>query len=156
MSWNTENGHPQGQVCPPGAGKLSLDGQAPRRPLVLIVDDHEDAVQMHDHFLTSAGFDTCATSASLDVLEMAVRRRPDVVLTDIRMPFVDGWTILRTLREHPLTADTPVVVLTGDTDAVSVRRGDGCDAVLQKPCPLPDVEQTLRAVLGARSRSDER
>lgn len=123
----------------------------PKRPLVLIVDDHEDAVQMHDRFLSMAGFDTCSTTDSLGALEMAVRRRPDVILTDIRMPFVDGWTILRTLKEHPLTGTTPVVVLTGDTGAISRRRGDGCEAFLQKPCPLPVVADTLRAVLDHRA-----
>ena len=141
-----------GQTTPPCAKKLVGEHQSvPRRPLVLIVDDHEDAVQMHDHFLSMDGFDTCSTTASLDALEIAVRRRPDVILTDIRMPFVDGWTIVRTLKEHPLTEATPVVVLTGDTDVISRRRGDGCEAFLQKPCPLPVVAETLRAVLEQRA-----
>ncbi len=117
----------------------------------MVVDDHHDVLTMYTEFLAMSGFDTCGTSTAMHAIEMAVRERPDVILTDLNMPFVDGWTIVRTLKEHPLTAHIPIVVLTGDADALTSERADAskCSAFLTKPC-LPQVmADTLRSVLVA-------
>ncbi len=127
----------------------------PRLPLVLIVDDHVDALQMYTDYLGASGFDTCGTSTAMHAIELAVTRRPDVVLTDIQMPFVDGWTILRTLSEHPLTKSTPVVVISGDADALTHTHADRCAALLTKPCPPRVMVEALRAVLASANRSSD-
>lgn len=118
-----------------------------QRPLVMIVDDDADALDLTAAFLQTSGFDTCETSTAMHAIEMAVTRRPDVILTDVSMPFVDGWTILRTLQEHPLTSQTPIVLMTGHTDEATRQRAvtAGCRAFLTKPCPPDLLVDTLRA-----------
>ncbi len=119
----------------------------------MVVDDQDDVLTMHSEFLALSGFDTCGTSTAMHAIEMAITERPDVILTDLRMPFVDGWTIVRTLKEHPLTAHIPIVVLTGDPDALNSERADAsrCRALLTKPCPPRIVAETVRSVLGVSS-----
>ncbi len=80
---------------------------------------------------------------------MAVTRRPDVILTDLSMPFVDGWTLLRTLKQHPVTAQIPVVVLTGHDDIQHRQRAQdaGSIAFLATPCDPALLARTLREAL---------
>ena len=119
------------------------------RPLVMIVDDDTDALEMNAAFLQTVGFDTCTTSAALHAIEMAVTRRPDAIVTDLSMPFVDGWTILRTLQEHPLTKTIPIVLITGYADVATRQRAAtaGCHAFLAKPCRPDLLVDTLRSLL---------
>ena len=121
------------------------------RPLLMIVDDDVDGLEMWSEFLATQGFEVCGTSTALHAIELAVTRRPDVILTDVAMPLVDGWTILTTLREHPLTAKTPIVVMTGRTDPESrneaVRRG--CSGFVTKPCDPQALAQILHSKVAA-------
>jgi CheY-like chemotaxis protein len=119
-------------------------------PLLMIVEDQEDALELLSAYMATQGFAVCGTSTALHAIELAVTRRPDVILTDVSMPFVDGWTILTTLREHPLTAKTPIVVMTGRTDPEARQEAErrGCSAFLTKPSDPLTLTRTLHAVLG--------
>ena len=121
------------------------------RPLLMIVEDDADGLEMWGEFLSTQGFEVCGTSTALHAIELAVTRRPDVILTDVAMPLVDGWTILTTLREHPLTARTPIVVMTGRTDAESRRQAErrGCSGFVTKPCDPQALAQLLHSTLAA-------
>lgn len=113
----------------------------------MIVDDDVDGLEMWSEYLSTQGFDVCGTSTALHAIELAVTRRPDVILTDITMPLVDGWTILTTLREHPLTAKTPIVMMTGRTDPASRSEAErrGCSGYVIKPCDPHALAQMLHA-----------
>ena len=119
----------------------------------MVVDDDADALAMSMEWLSLNGFETCGTSQALHAIELAVTTRPDVILTDVNMPFVDGLTILRTLKEHALTAHIPIVLQTGDAMALERCRAHAIDAValLQKPCRPEVIVDTLRAALAARA-----
>ena|SRR6187549_812307 len=123
---------------------------APPLPLLMIVEDHADSLEMLSAFMATQGFTVCGTSTALEAIELAVTRRPDVILTDVTMPFVDGWTILTTLREHPLTAKTPIVIMTGRSDPEAQKEAErrGCSAFVTKPCDPRLLAQTLHAMLG--------
>ena len=119
----------------------------------MVVDDDADAVAMYTEWLSLHGFDACGTSTALHAIELAVTWRPDVILTDVNMPFVDGLTILRTLKEHALTSRTPVVLLTGDARVLERWRERSIDAaaVLAKPCRPDVIVDTLRQALATRA-----
>jgi len=123
---------------------------SPPLPLLMIVEDHADSLDMLSAFMATQGFAVCGTSTALEAIELAVTRRPDVILTDVTMPFVDGWTILTTLREHPLTAKTPIVIMTGRSDPEAHKEAErrGCSAFVTKPCDPQLLAQTLHAMLG--------
>jgi CheY-like chemotaxis protein len=78
--------------------------------------------------------------------------RPDVILLDLRLPDLSGQEILRQLRSQPRTADIPVVVVTGCTDAARVLRGARIQVadVLVKPVSEPQLCQAVDQVLAER------
>ena len=81
------------------------------RPKLLIVDDEADARQMLDYNFTAAGFDVITADSGDAALRFAALHKPDVILLDIILPGMDGFTVCRRLRDQPATARTPVVVL---------------------------------------------
>jgi CheY-like chemotaxis protein len=78
-------------------------------------------------------------------LELARARRPALILLDINLPDMDGWAVLRCLREHPATRDIPVVAVSANAMPADVERGKaaGFDAYLTKPL---DVQKLLDVV----------
>lgn len=112
-----------------------------RRPVVLIVDDHQDTCDMYSEFLRVAGFATAQATDGMDGLAQACTQVPDVVVTDmvLRGP-MDGLTLTRRLRHDARTRHVRIIVLTGRTfqfDREEAERA-GCDVFLTKPC-LPDA-----------------
>ena len=72
--------------------------------------------------------------------------RPDVIVLDLAMPRVDGWTVLKNVRESSVTADITVVVVSGLTDSRDEAYYAGCDAYLWKPCPPEVLYLQIRAL----------
>lgn len=124
------------------------------RPLILIIDDDPDIVGI----LAAALGDTYAVITAGDGLDgyaLACQRRPAVILLDVLMPVVDGWTVLQKLRSNPAMSNCSVVVITA-VEPEGVRR-DGekhqVFEVIHKPVNVPEVRRVLaRAV--HRTRPD--
>lgn len=92
----------------------------PTRPLVLIVDDHDDTREMYVASLASFGFDVIAVADHAQACSQAWESHPDIVVTDLTLCDVDGWQLLHDLKREAQTRDIPVVLLTGH-DAPSWR-----------------------------------
>jgi two-component system cell cycle response regulator DivK len=90
----------------------------------------------------------------LQALERAFEVVPDVVVTDLNIPGIDGYELTRRLKQDPRTAAIPVLAMTGyaafAADPVRARRA-GCDAVLEKPCSPEDLEAAVCSLI-AESR----
>jgi CheY-like chemotaxis protein len=109
-------------------------------PLVLIVEDYEDARAMYAEFLKLSGFRVAEAVNGVEALQLAFDLRPDVILMDLALPRLDGWEATRQLKADARTRHIPVVALTGHALASHVEsaRQAGCDAFVSKPC-LPDA-----------------
>jgi DNA-binding response OmpR family regulator len=124
---------------------------AKRRPSadalsVLIVDDDADARRMYAEYLRLKGWVTFTASDGRSGIDKATELTPDVVVLDLAMPRVDGWTVLKYLRESSWTAHIVVVIVTAMTNMRDEAFHAGCDAYLVKPC-LPEVLwQQIRAL----------
>jgi CheY-like chemotaxis protein len=122
-------------------------------PLVLVVEDYQDAREMYAAYLQYAGFRVAEATNGLEAIEQSVTLRPDIILMDLALPKVDGWEATRRLKEDERTRDIPIVALTGHAlagHAEGARRA-GCDAFVTKPC-LPDaLVAEIRRMLAARS-----
>jgi DNA-binding response OmpR family regulator len=81
------------------------------RPKLLIVEDEAEALQLLDYNFSAAGFEVITTESGEAALRLAVRHKPDIILLDIMLPDMDGFSVCRQLRARPATAHTPVVVL---------------------------------------------
>lgn len=119
------------------------------RPLVLLVDDFEDARIIYGVYLRYHGLGVAEASNGADAIEIARRLRPDVVLMDLSMPLVDGWEATRELKGDATTSHIPIVALTGHAlkGFEEGARRAGCDAVITKPCTPADLLAHLRAIL---------
>lgn len=122
---------------------------------VLLVEDDLDGRRLCAEWLTGAGFHVQEAHNGLQALERALEARPDVVVTDLHIPGIDGFELTRRLKRDPRTQGIPVVAVTGFvTFASDPGRAEraGCDAMLPKPYLPEDLEAAIRALIEERSR----
>lgn len=124
------------------------------RPLVLVVEDYQDAREMYSEYLRFSGFDVIEASNGLEAIDQATAQQPDIVLMDLALPKMDGWEATRQLKADARTKEIPIVALTGHAlagHADSAQKA-GCDAFVTKPC-LPDaLVAEIQKMLGAGRR----
>jgi CheY-like chemotaxis protein len=108
------------------------------KPVVLVVDDDMDARQIYRDYLTVMGCQVYTARDGMIGVEIAKRRKPDVIVMDLSMPRLNGWAATAQLKQVPATCAIPIIVVS----AVPTSRGDaqaaGVDGFLSKPC-LPEL-----------------
>ncbi|HEX5758117.1 MAG TPA: diguanylate cyclase [Thermoanaerobaculia bacterium] len=120
---------------------------------VLIVDDSEVTRAVLARTLRGAGFAVLEAHDGVDGAVQALRELPDLVVTDIEMPHLEGFPLLRLLKSDPATAHIPVLVLTGETGIASRfwSLRTGADAYLTKDHEPRELLETVeRLALAAR------
>jgi CheY-like chemotaxis protein len=118
----------------------SMTTEVKDSPLVLVVEDYQDAREMYTEYLRYAGFRVAEASNGYEAVEKASALLPDIILMDLALPRMDGWEATRRLKRDERTRHIPVVALTGHAlsgHAESASQA-GCDAFVTKPC-LPDA-----------------
>jgi putative two-component system response regulator len=116
---------------------------------ILAVDDSKSNI---DLLLDMLG-EEYEISVALDgeaALEIAMEEQPDLVITDVVMPGMDGFEVLRSLRENPKTADIPVIFMSGNHEEQEVKKGmeAGAADYLNKPLERENVRESVQKVLG--------
>jgi two-component system, cell cycle response regulator DivK len=132
---------------------------------VMIVEDNELNMKLFHDLLEAYGYRTIGTRNGFEVLDLARKRRPDLILMDIQ-PEVSGLEVTKWLKEDPELQAIPVVAVTAFAmggDEERIREG-GCQAYLSKPISVTKFIETIRRFLGvgqsmpavSRSRQAER
>src|SRR4030095_3019746 len=116
-------------------------------PTVLVIDDDVDARRMYAEYLRANGCVVFTAADGRSGIDKTNDLCPDVVVLDLAMPRVDGWTVLKTIRETSLTQQLPVVVVTAVAETRDTAFTMGCDAYLTKPCVPDTLWQQVRAVM---------
>lgn len=113
-------------------------------PVVLIAEDDEDIALILTRLLKRAGYTVLHAPDGQRAFELAVANRPEVLLTDLGMPRMDGLELTRAIREHAELRNMPIVMLSGH-----LHPGDGeptaagvC-VVLLKPCPNDKLREVV-------------
>jgi two-component system cell cycle response regulator DivK len=122
-------------------------------PLVLVVEDYQDAREMYCAYLQFSGYRVAEATNGLEAIEKALELMPDIILMDLALPKVDGWEATRRLKSDERTKHIPIVALTGHalSGFADGARAAGCDAFVTKPC-LPDaLVAEVRRMLAARN-----
>ena len=132
---------------------VSPERLAPPVPLVLLVDRDIDTRSLYRHSLTQCGWRVEEADDGREALAKAILRHPNLVVTETRLPFIDGYALCELLRRDPETHNVGIVVLTADAFPAQVERARavGADSVLVKPC-LPDQLQAELQRLFAESQ----
>ena len=120
-------------------------------PLILVVDDYEDAREMYAEYLRFCGFRVAEARNGNEALEQAFTLMPDPILMDLSLPGMDGWEATRQLKADERTRNIPVVALTGHAlaGASEGARRAGCDSFVTKPCLPDDLVVEVRRMLNA-------
>jgi len=119
-----------------------------KRCTVLLVDDISDSREMYAFFLRASGYAVHEAADGGDAVDIALEFRPDVIVMDLSLPSMDGWTAIATLSASPETARIPVVVLSAHTFPADEQRAReaGAAAFLAKPCPPDELARHVRRV----------
>ena len=136
---------------------MTVTGAEPRSPRrILVVDDERNIRYSLHRALAKAGYDVTLASSGEEAIDLIEHQRFALVLTDIKMPGVDGLTVMRRTKE--LAPDTAIILLTGYAtleSAIEALRQGAIDYLI-KPCSVRNVLYSVEKGLGAREKSVRR
>jgi CheY-like chemotaxis protein/chemotaxis signal transduction protein len=121
------------------------------RPTVLVVEDSVGVRELQRVILEGAGYDVLTAVDGLDGAGRLTGEPPDLVLSDVEMPGMDGFTLTRTIRRTPRWADVPVVIMTSRGDAADQRAGLDAGAsayLLKSEFDQHELIDTVRRLVG--------
>ena len=112
---------------------------------VLYIEDNPGNRMLVQRVLMAEGYEVIAAANAADGLKLAEREKPHVILVDINLPEVDGYTVTAQLRKMPDLGRVPIIALTAN-----VMKGDrektlaaGCDGYIQKPIDIDQFPKQL-------------
>jgi DNA-binding response OmpR family regulator len=124
---------------------------------ILVVDDQRPVLEMTAGLLRALGYEVVTAQDGEAALERVRSRNPDLVVSDIMMPGMDGYELCRRLRTDPATALLPVVLVTSLDPASERVKGieAGADDFLSKPVNWPELFARVRRLLRVKQLQDE-
>jgi signal transduction histidine kinase len=132
---------------------LPLSAAAPApvtRARVLLVDDDPEILEATSQLLREWGYAVDEARDGATALSLARDARPDLMLVDLMMPVMDGWTLIRRMREEELGKGVPVVVFSADSDAREKAKALDADAALRKPFELQELQDVVERLLARK------
>ena len=116
---------------------------------ILVVEDDEVSRELMRMALERQGYGVTTAEDGIAGYELALRERPDLIVTDIRMPAADGTHLVRRVRDTTEIASTPILVTTGyGTGDATCALTQGADAYEPKPVDPARLLETVRRLLG--------
>jgi CheY-like chemotaxis protein len=118
---------------------------------ILLVDDSATArMKSRMIFGNMKEYEFLSACDGKEGVEVAIQRKPDLILMDVEMPRMSGIEACRALRDHARTRNTPIVMLTmrGGDEAVKKGFDSGCNEYLMKPLNEADLAAVLKKYLG--------
>ncbi|WP_218079603.1 response regulator transcription factor [Anthocerotibacter panamensis] len=118
-------------------------------PRILIIDDDPSILELVSVNLDMAGYEVCRAGDGIKGQAMAMQLLPDLVILDLILPSVDGFTVCQRLRRNERTADIPVLMLTALSSIKDKVEGfnAGADDYLTKPFEIEELLARVRALL---------
>ncbi|HHH31137.1 MAG TPA: response regulator [Polyangiaceae bacterium] len=122
------------------------------RPRILVAEDDPDLLRMLDHIMRAVGEVTTAVDGQ-NALELAQANPPDLIVTDVMMPRMDGFALAKELKRDPRLANIPVVILTAKTGPRDVISGINAGArfYVTKPFKTDDLIAKVKKALGSKA-----
>ena len=116
---------------------------------MLVVDDEPNILFALEETVRDLGFECIAASDGEDALVIARGVRPDLIITDVIMPRLDGYELCKRLKADAATRDIPVVMVTVRASDQDMKQGStaGADAYLVKPFHLTDLKEIIDTLL---------
>jgi two-component system, cell cycle response regulator DivK len=120
---------------------------------ILLVEDHKEIWDFLSRRLKRRGFEVVVAEDGQQGLDTARSTKPALILLDMNLPVMDGWTVAQTLKGDEATKHIPIIALTahamaGDRDKALAA---GCDDYHAKPVDFSQLLTQIQSALGARS-----
>jgi DNA-binding response OmpR family regulator len=116
------------------------------RPLVLVVEDHDDTRALYKYVLELRGYQVIEAAAGDEAVQVAADRRPDLIVMDTVLPRVDGLTATRLMREEAWLHDVPIIFISGHGQPefrIAALAAGGND-YLVKPVSINELESAVK------------
>ncbi|OGR76790.1 MAG: hypothetical protein A2X32_01530 [Elusimicrobia bacterium GWC2_64_44] len=125
----------------------------------LIVDDDAELLGILKKYLENHGLETITASNGAEALAAAPSGKPDIIITDVEMPRLDGLALCRRIKDNKVLADIPVIIMTGkkisEADQVA-GYGCGADDYVVKPFSYPVLLAKVKAMLRRAARGKKK
>src|SRR5260370_32746644 len=124
---------------------------------ILVVDDDAVNRELLEEVLVAEGLEVVTAPDGRTTLQEFSRLKPDLVLLDVTIPFLDGFEVCRRLKSNPDTRLTPVILVTALSATADRIKGikSGADGFLSKPVDQSELVAHLRSLLSVRSYTAE-
>ncbi len=121
--------------------------------LIVVMEDEDGTRMLLAALLKKQGYQVMVAENGLQGLDLVMRHKPDLVLSDVQMPELNGLQMLATLRRHPTLGTTPVILLTSMQERAVMRAGmtTGADDYITKPFKPAEVYEAVAAQLSKRN-----
>ncbi|HEV2238329.1 MAG TPA: response regulator [Ktedonobacterales bacterium] len=131
----------------------AIQGNEPRQPRILIVDDCPNSCRLFVEVLGLEGFNAYSVSNPLRAYDAAVEVRPDLIILDYMMPYLTGEDLFRIFRIMPAVVATPVIFMSASgakvRELLDLFRSQGASGMLVKPFSLDDLCSRVAEALGS-------
>ena len=127
---------------------FSSKAQDQSHPLVLVVEDHDDTREMLELLLQVFGCSVVTAENGVKALTLAEQAHPDLILMDMRIPQLDGFTVTRRIRASATLNQVPIIAVTGlaTPKDQAAARDAGCTEYLEKPIDLDRLEELVKSL----------
>jgi two-component system chemotaxis response regulator CheY len=116
---------------------------------ILIVDDDATTRKLLGLYLKTKGYEIAYAENGLDAIEKVGREKPNLIITDLNMPYMDGIEFVKTMRADPARQELPILMVTTEADPEERERAMsvGVNGYLVKPVTAEVVIQNIRHIL---------
>ena len=123
---------------------------------ILVIEDDPEILDNICDLLDGEGFNAIPASNGLQGIDEALTHVPDLIISDVMMPEIDGYGVIEEIRKHPSTSTIPFVFLTAMADKKDHRRGmnTGADDYLTKPFLADDLLKAIKIRLEKQALID--
>jgi CheY-like chemotaxis protein len=115
---------------------------------ILVVDDEPVIVEIAKRKLSEIGYEVRTAGDGLEALKQLKEKKPDLILLDIQMPNMNGYTFMMEKTKMPDFAKVPVIVLTAYAEMEPLFKRHGASAYVLKPLKLQDVIELVKKTIG--------
>lgn len=124
---------------------------------ILVCDDEPYILMALTDAVEMEGYDCVTATNGREALQKAREERPDLIMLDIMMPYMDGFEVCRELKADAATRDIPVIMLTAKSQQVDIQKGkeSGADDYITKPFRPSTLRKKFNEVLDARHIIEE-
>jgi CheY-like chemotaxis protein len=129
---------------------LTRLGSLTPQKTILIADDEEALGQLLSSELNSRGYSCVSLNSKTDAFNWSLQHHPDLIITDIKSPGMDGFQFVRLLKSNTETKRVPIVFLTGvaSDENTEMAKSLGAAEVVSKPCKLSEVQAVIARLIG--------